>query len=166
MRSLLALTILGAAMAFCNLGDLMKKDSGSSSEPARPVASTPKPLDKDALKSELLKMENDMTEAALNGDITLLAKNTTDDFELTGVDGKIQNKNEALADVKRETKIRSFSLTDAELVSASEENAVLRYTMNVTLKSGQHGSARVTDTFVKKDGRWLVKSEQATMMKR
>jgi hypothetical protein len=68
--------------------------------------------------------------------------------------------------VKREKNIRSFSLTDAELISASDENAVLRYTMNVTLKSGQHGSARVTDTFVKKDGRWLVKSEQATMMKR
>ena len=106
-----------------------------------------------------------MTEAAMDGDITLLARNTTDDFELTGVDGKVQNKNQALADIKREKNIRSWSITEAELVSFSEDSAVLRYIQNVTLKTGQSGRARVTDSFVKKDGRWLVKSEQQTMIR-
>jgi hypothetical protein len=41
----------------------------------------------------------------------------------------------------------------------------MRYIQVVTLKTGQMGRARVTDTFVKKDGRWLAKSEQMTMMK-
>jgi hypothetical protein len=164
MKFLLSMAVLSAAMTFCNLTEKLK----TASEPAasRPVASTPKPLDKEALKAELLRMENDMTDAAMNGDVTLLAKNTTDDFELTGVDGKLQDKNAVLRDIKRERTIKSYSLTDVELVSASEDNAVLRYTMNLTLRTGQHGSARVTDTFAKKDGVWLAKSEQQTMMKR
>ena len=47
-----------------------------------------------------------------------------------------------------------------------EDSAVLAYTQNITLKTGQSGSARVTDSFVKVDGKWLVKSEQQTMIKK
>lgn len=84
------------------------------------------------------------------GDITLIAKNTTDDFDLTDPDGKVQNKNHALADVKEEKNIKSWTITDAELVSASEDSAVLKYVLGVMPKTGQSGKASVTDTFVKK----------------
>lgn len=138
--------------------------SNSAQAPAR--EKSPPKLDKDALKAELLKMEEDITAAVFNGDITLLSKSTTDDFKLTGVDGKVQNKNEALADVKKEKSVKAWSITDAELLSWSEDSAVLAYTQNITLKTGQSGSARVTDSFVKVDGKWLVKSEQQTMIKK
>ena len=163
MRSILAFAILAAVMYVCGIGE---KQSGEIAAPntAAPVKATPK-ADKETLKNELVKLENDMTTAAMDGDITLLAKNTTDDFELTGVDGKVQNKNEALAEVKKEKTLRSFSITETDLLSFSEDSAVLRYNLNVTLKNGRSGRARVTDTFVKKDGRWMVKSEQQTMMK-
>jgi hypothetical protein len=95
----------------------------------------------------------------------MIAKNTTDDFELTGADGKVQNKNQALQDVKREKNIRGWAITDAELVSASETEAVLRYVLNVTLKTGQSGRAKVTDSFVKQNGNWLIQSEQQTLIK-
>ena len=95
----------------------------------------------------------------------MLVKNTTDDFELTGVDGKVQNKNQALADVKKETRVKSWKMEKMELVSHDDNSAVMQYTQIVTLKTGQTGKARVTDTFVKKDGKWLVKSEQQTMIK-
>lgn len=170
MKSILAFATLAAVMTFCNLFDKPQpsSDAGSSEErsgkPQRPPTAKPT-MDRETVKAELVKLENEMTEAALNGDITLLAKNTTDDFELTGVDGKVQNKNQALADIKREKNIKSWSITEAELVSFSEDSAVLRYIQNVTLKTGQSGRARVTDSFVKKDGRWLVKSEQQTMIR-
>jgi hypothetical protein len=167
MRALLAIAIL-AAMSLCGVLDKMKQggESTTTSNTTQPaVKSTPK-LDKETLKNELVKMEEEMTQASLDGDITLLAKNTTDDFKLTGVDGKVQNKNEALADVKKEKSIKAFSITNAELLSFSEDSAVLSYDENVTLKTGQSGTAHVTDTFIKKDGRWMVKSEQATMIKK
>lgn len=170
MKSILAFGVLAAVLAFCNLSEKLKQSSETtSSGPSKPPAanqSAPRPaLDRESLKRELLTIENDLTEAAMNGDITMLAKNTTDDFELTGADGKVQNKNQALQDVKREKNIRGWAITDGELVSATEDAAVLRYVLNVTLKTGQSGRAKVTDTFVKRDGKWLIQSEQQTLIK-
>ena len=166
MKSLLAFAILGAVMYVCGLDGNSKQTETTPSNTAQAPVKTPPKADKESVKAELVKLEEDMTQAALNGDITLLAKNTTDDFKLTGIDGKVQDKNEALADVKKEKNIKAWSITDAELMSFSEDSAVLAYTQNVTLKTGQSGRARVTDSFVKKDGRWLIKSEQQTMMKK
>ena len=83
-------------------------------------------------------------------------------YSVTAVD--LSKKNLDL--LKKEKNIKAWSITDAELMSFSEDSAVLAYTQNVTLKTGQSGRARVTDSFVKKDGRWLIKSEQQTMMKK
>ncbi len=167
MKSLLALAIL-AAMSLCGLADKLKrvgedKPANTSQSPAK--GDQPAKQDREAVLLELVNLEKDITQAAFNGDITLLVKNTTDDFELTGVDGKVQNKNQALADVKKETRIKSWKMDKMELVSYNDDTAVMTYVQIVTLKTGQTGKAKVTDTFVKRDGRWLVKSEQATMMK-
>ena len=168
MNLLFAIVSLAAVMTFCNLSDLTKKTDQSPQNAAAPARQQPVPkptLDKEALKRELVQMEMEMTEASMKGDITQIAKNTTDDFELTDPDGKTQNKNQALADVKEEKNIRSWTITDADLVSASDDSAALKYVMGVVLKTGQSGKARVTDTFVKKDGRWMIRSEQQTMVK-
>jgi hypothetical protein len=53
----------------------------------------------------------------------------------------------------------------ASWFSATEDTAVLNYIQEQTLKSGQTFRARVTDTFVKRNGRWVVKSEPQTLMK-
>lgn len=156
-------------MSLCGLVDKLKQSGEAppaSNTATAPAKSTPEPKDdKETVLLELVKLEKEITQGAFDGDITLLANNTTDDFELTGVDGKVQNKNQALADVKKETTIKSWTMDKIELVSHDETTAVVRYIQIVTLKTGQTGKARVTDTFVKKDGRWLVKSEQATMIK-
>jgi hypothetical protein len=165
MRSILAFAIL-AAMSLCGLADKLKQSESTSPNTAANTAPAPKKADKESVKAELVKIDEEMTQAAMDGDITLLARNTTDDFKLTGVDGKVQDKNEALADVKKEKKIKAFSITDPELLSFSDDSAVLSYTLNVTLKTGQSGRAKVTDSFVKKDGRWLIKSEQQTMIRK
>ncbi len=131
-------------------------DPGTSNSAQAPDRETPSPkLDKAALKAELVKMEQDITAAVYNGDITLLSKSTTDDFKLTGVDGKVQNKNEALADVKKEKNVKACSITDAELLSSSEDSAVLAYTQNITLKTGQSGR-RPRDGFIRQDRRQVA----------
>lgn len=167
MNLIFAIVTLAAVMMFCDLSALTKKaDQPPQNVEAPARQPSPKPtLDKNALKRELVQMEMEMTEASMKGDMTLIAKNTTDDFELTNPDGKVQNKNQALADVKEEKNIKSWTLTDAELVSASGDSAVLKYVMGVVLKTGQSGKARVTDTFVKKDGRWMIRSEQQTLIR-
>lgn len=167
MQSLFAFAALAAVLTFCNFTAGDNPESSDTRRPASgPPAATPKPTpDRDAVRSDLLGLVNDMTEAARNGDITFLAQNTTDDFELTGVDGKVQNKNRALADVKVEKSLRSWAITDPELVSLGEDSAVLSYTLNLTLKNGASGRARITDSFVLVNGRWMLKSEQETMLK-
>ncbi|MEO7539567.1 MAG: nuclear transport factor 2 family protein [Pyrinomonadaceae bacterium] len=162
MRATLAFAILAAVMYICGISDTSKQTSEDAQSNA--VAKAPAKPDKETVKRELLQMEEEVTDGAMKGDITLLAKNTTDDFKLTGVDGKVQTKNEALADVKKEKDIKAFSITDAELLSFSDESAVMSYTLNLTLKNGRSGKAKVTDTFVKQNGRWLIKGEQATMI--
>lgn len=155
--------MIGAVMYVCGIDSNTRQ---TEQPPANLTQAPVKPKqDKEALLSELVKIEKEMAEASVNGDITLLARNTTDDFELTRVDGKLQNKNEALADVKKERTIKSWSLDEPELVSFSEDAAVLRYTFSVKLKNGAAGKARITDTFVKEDGRWLVKEQQQTMLR-
>lgn len=167
MQSFLAFSALALVLGFCNLtaGENPEPRETRQSSPAQPPPTVQPALDRDSVRSELLGLVNDMTEASRNGDITFLAQNTTDDFEITGVDGKVQNKNKALADVKEEKSVRSWAITDPELVSLGEDSAVLRYTLNVTLKTGQSGRARITDSFVRLNGRWMLKSEQETMLK-
>lgn len=167
MKIIALLGLLAAAMTFCNLSEKLTKetDPGPSNAPQPSNAATKPAPDRDSVKNELVKMENDIADAAVDGDIAMLSKNTTDDFEQIGPDGKVQNKNEALADVKKEKSIKSWSITEADLISVTEDSAVLKYTLSLTLKNGRSGKARVTDTFAKKDGRWLLKSSQQTMVK-
>jgi len=110
-------------------------------------------------------MANDIADAAVEGDILMLSQNMTDDFQQIGVDGKVQDKNQALADVKRERSIKSWSITEEDLIFFSDDAAVLKYVLSLKLKTGQSGKARVTDTFAKQDGRWLLKSSQQTMVR-
>ena len=103
MKSILAFAFLAAVMYVCGLE---KSDSGVSNTAQAPAKSSPAPAatpNKQALTDELVKLEKEITEAALNGDITLLARSTTDDFELTGVDGKVQNKVKIFVKTPRKT---------------------------------------------------------------
>jgi hypothetical protein len=162
MRATLAFAILAAVMYICGISDTTKPSTETA--PSNAVSRAPAKPDKESVKRDLLKMEDEMANAGMNGDITYLARITTDDFKLTGVDGKVQDKNEALADVKKEKSIKAFSITDGDLMSFTDDSAVLTYKLNLTLKNGRSGSARITDSFVKQDGKWMLKSSQQTMI--
>jgi hypothetical protein len=163
MKAVLAGMVFLAALSLCNLSEKMK--SGGDSNTQRETANTNSASDREALTVELMKIEGEITTASFKGDISTLASYIADDYSGTGADGKTQNKNQVLAATKPDKNTKSWKITDGQLSSFSDDSAVLTYVQSQTLRNGRTYSARVTDTFVKRDGRWLVKSEQQTLMK-
>ena len=163
MKSMLAAALLVAVLSLCNLSDKAKPDTESSRSPET-TNSNYAANDRVAVTVELMKIEDIITTASLNGDISTLAEYIADDYSGTGADGVVQNKNQVLAATKPDKNIRSWKITDGQLVSLSDDSAVLTYIQSLTLRNGRTYRARVTDTFVKRNGRWLIKSEQQTLM--
>jgi hypothetical protein len=160
MKSILAVATLIAMLSLCNLTDKSKPETTPS-----PAKSNSAATDREAVLAELMKIENEMTTASLNGDIATLAPHIADDYSGAGADGRTQNKNQLLAATKPDRITRSWKITDAQLVSLDEESAVLSYVQSQTARNGRTASARVVDTFVKRNGRWLIKSEQQTLIR-
>ena len=184
MKSILALAVLITVLSLCNLTDKSKPNANSnasntnsteaqnpagndhqSQSPPNSSNSSSSATDREALTVELMKIEYELTTASFNGDISTLASYLADDYSGTGADGSTQNKNQVLAATKPDKITKSWKITEGELVSSSEDSAVLTYIQNQTLRDGRTFRARVTDTFVKRNGRWLVKSEQQTLMR-
>ncbi|HEY6046117.1 MAG TPA: nuclear transport factor 2 family protein [Pyrinomonadaceae bacterium] len=165
MKSILTIAVLFAALSLCNLTDKSKRDANSNAAPADSATPANAEIDRVALTVELMKLEKELTTAAFAGDISTLANYLADDYSGTDAEGKTQNKNELLKSIEPDKITKSWKITDGELVSANTDSAVLTYIQNQTLKDGRTFRARVTDTFVKRNGRWLVKSEQQTLMK-
>ena len=159
MKPILAVAAIVAAMSLCNLTDKAKPEATPSPNAATSASN------REAVLAELMKLESELTTASLNGDISTLAPHIADDYSGTSFDGKVQTKNQVLAATKPEKNIKSWKITEAQLVSFDGNSAVLSYVQTLTARNGRTASARITDTFVKRDGRWLVKSEQQTLMK-
>jgi hypothetical protein len=159
MKSILAVAMLAAALSLCNLTDKVKPEATSSPTPANSAS------DRATVLAELMKIEEQLTTASLEGDISSLAPHIADDFSGTTFDGKVQNKNQVLADTKPQKAVKSWKISEAQVISFDGNSAVLSYLQTLTGRNGRTVSARITDTFVKRDGRWLVKSEQQTLMK-
>lgn len=161
MNITLPALMLLAVMTFCGLvGQSDKTSNGTAANQAVKPA-----FDRDAVKKELAKLSEKIMTAAQYGDVSYLAKITTEDFESTDADGRVQTKNKALADVKVEKGIKSLDVSEPELQSADENAAVLQYVLRVTGKNGRSIKARVTDSYVKKDGEWMLNRQQQTIMK-
>ena len=177
MKSILAVTLLMATLSLCNLADKSKPANDSAptnantaqdhhdSGPANGDTTQNRDLDRGALTAELMKIEYEVTTASFKGDISTLATYVADDYYGTNADGTSQNKNQLLSGLKPDRVTKEWKITDGQLVSASEDTAVLNYIQAETLRNGRTVRARITDTFVKRNGRWLVKSEQQTLMR-
>lgn len=165
MKTLAAPTILFTVLAFCNLPN--EQNSTSNANGPNPPSNTSEPaaLDREGAKNELLRLINEIADAAAEGDRTLLDDRTTEDFQLTDVEGRVLDKQKALAEVRKETSIKSWVITEAELRSLTDDSAVMTFLITLTGTNNKVVKARVTDTFSKIDGRWLLKSEQQTLLR-
>ena len=166
MNSILALALMIALLSLCNLTDKTKApENDNRGQSTSKANSSNSGKDRDAVTVELLKLEYELTTASLNGDISTLAPHIADNYVGTGADGKTQNKNELLASTKADKLTKSWKITDAKLMSLSDDSAVLTYIQTQTSKRGQIARARITDTFIKQNGQWLVQAEQQTLMR-
>lgn len=168
MKSILAVTALFAMLSLCNLSDKMKpaaNSTPSNTNSNERRSETNPAADREAVKAELMKLENELTTASFNGDISVLARNMADNYVGTSADGTTQTKNQILSATKPDKMTKFWTITDAQLVSLSGDTAVLSYIQTQTLRNNQTYRARITDTFVKQGGRWLVSAEQQTLIK-
>jgi|SRR5882672_9759123 len=165
MNSILAVAVLVAALSLCNLTEKSQPTANSNSTDKKTAETQDGSTDREAVTVELMNLEYELTNASLKGDISTLAQHIADDYVGTGADGATQNKNQLLAATKPDKRTKSWKITDAKLSSLSGDTAVLTYLQSQTLTNGQTYRARITDTFVKRNGRWLITAEQQTLVK-
>jgi len=134
---------------------------------AAPAGQSPSPFpkqDREAVKKELISLANNISAAMRRGNSSYLSSVTTDDFQLT-IDGDVKSKAKVLADVTTGNVVKDFAITDERLVSLGDSSAVLTYTLVAFLPGGHSRGADTTDTYVRQNGRWMLKSEQQTLRK-
>jgi len=168
MKSILAVTALFAMLSLCNLSDKMKpaaNSTPSNTNSNERRAENDPGADREAVKAELMKLENEVTTASFNGDISVLARNMAENYVGTSADGTTQTKNQILSATKPDKMTKFWTITDAQLVSLSGDSAVLSYIQTQTLRNNKTYRARITDTFVKQGGRWLISAVQQTLIR-
>ncbi|MEP6707829.1 MAG: nuclear transport factor 2 family protein, partial [Pyrinomonadaceae bacterium] len=128
MKSILAITALFAMLSLCNLSEKMKPAANStpantnSNERRSTTAENDPAADREAVKAELMKLENEVTTASFNGDISVLARNMAENYVGTSADGTTQTKNQILAATKPDKATKFWTITDAQLVSFSGDS--------------------------------------------
>jgi ketosteroid isomerase-like protein len=110
-----------------------------------------------SIEDTLIQIEHDWVDAMVRGDAARWSRYIADEWVLTYSDGTLVTKPMALADLKEGAlRIESFRLDDMK-VRVYGDTAVV--TGQITEKSkfrdkDTSGVRRITDVFVKRDGRW------------
>jgi len=108
-------------------------------------------------EQELLKLEQDWTNANVKADVAFLDRILADDWTAADQDGTVYNKTQFLASMKSGQDVISSLATDDMKVRVYGDAAVVtgRNTGKEVLKGKDiSGQYRWTDTWVKKAGRW------------
>jgi ketosteroid isomerase-like protein len=130
------------------------------------VASTGNALNDQAV---LIYMESDWNDAAKRNDIAWFERNYADDAtDVSSRTGTIHTKAEEIASMKDDkTKLESLDLSDLN-VRVDGNVAIVTGINTVKGRDAQGKSferrSRFTDTFIKRDGRWLVWATQGTVI--
>jgi hypothetical protein len=117
-----------------------------------------------AVLSELKEIEDKMTGASIKGDKTTLNGVLADDYSATGADGQFYNRTQTLYSTEPTPSVTSWSVDNARLLSRSETSATLSAVITFRSESSIERQ-QITDTFVKRDGRWRLLASQSTLLK-
>jgi Domain of unknown function (DUF4440) len=117
-----------------------------------------------AVLSELKEIEDKMTGASIKGDKATLEGLLEDDYNATGADGKFYNRTQTLYSTEPTPSVTSWSVDNARLLSRSETSATLSAVITFRSESSMERQ-QITDTFVKRDGRWRLLASQSTLLK-
>ena len=115
----------------------------------------------------VMRIERELLSAILKGDASANERYLADTYVFTGPDGMVENKAQAIADLKSgDLKLQSASLDDAK-VQVYGNAAVVTYSSNDkgTYKGKDiSGKTRWTDVFVNHSGRWQVVASHGSMV--
>jgi hypothetical protein len=115
----------------------------------------------------VMRMEREMLNALLKGDPSVNERYLADTYVFTGPDGTVENKSQALADLKTgDLKLQSASIDGAK-VQVYGNTAIVTFSSNDkgTYKGKDiSGKTRWTDVFVNQNGRWQVVASHGTML--
>jgi ketosteroid isomerase-like protein len=115
----------------------------------------------------VMRIERELLNAVLKGDASANERYLADTYVFTGPDGTVENKAQAIADLKSgDLKLQSASLDGAK-VQVYGDTAVVTYSSNDkgTYKGKDiSGKTRWTDVFVNHNGRWQVVASHGTML--
>ena len=115
----------------------------------------------------VMRIERELLNAVLKGDPSANERYLADTYVFTGPDGTLENKAQAIADLKSgDLKLQSASLDGAK-VQVYGDTAVVTYSSNDkgTYKGKDiTGKTRWTDVFVNQNGRWQVVASHGTML--
>jgi hypothetical protein len=115
----------------------------------------------------VMGIERELLNAVLKGDPSANERYLADTYVFTGPDGTVENKAQAIADLKSgDLKLQSASLDGAK-VQVYGDTAVVTYSSNDkgTYKGKDiSGKTRWTDVFVNRNGRWQLVASQGTML--
>ena len=115
----------------------------------------------------VMGIERELLAAVLKGDASANERYLANTYVFTGPDGTVENKAQAIADLKSgDLKLQSASLDDAK-VQVYGNAAVVTYSSNDkgTYKGKDiSGKTRWTDVFVNRNGRWQLVASQGTML--
>jgi ketosteroid isomerase-like protein len=115
----------------------------------------------------VMGIERELLKAVLKGDASANERYLADTYVFTGPDGTVENKAQAIADLKSgDLKLQSASLDGAK-VQVYGDTAVVTYSSNDkgTYKGKDiSGKTRWTDVFVNRNGRWQLVASQGTMI--
>ena len=112
----------------------------------------------------LLYMEREWNDAELARDYAWHERNYSDDFSgISSRTGALSTKSEDIASSKKAT-VTSANLSDLDVRVEGDSAIVtgINHVMGTDDKGAFDRKVRFTDTFVKRDGRWLVWATQGT----
>ena len=115
----------------------------------------------------VMGIERELLNAVLKGDASANERYLADTYVFTGPDGSVENKAQAIGDLKSgDLKLQSASLDNAK-VQVYGDTAVVTYSSNDkgTYKGKDiSGKTRWTDVFVNYNGRWQVVASHGAML--
>ncbi len=121
-------------------------------------AQTPAQTEVEHATQELIKIETSWAEAEVKKDIAFFDPILAEDFTYTDSEGNIETKAQYIASKKSGESVVTSAVNDEIKVRFYGDSAVVtgRWTGKETIKGKDvSGQSRWTDTFIKRDGRWM-----------
>ncbi len=111
----------------------------------------------------LTKLNADYITSVQTSDVRRFGEILADDFLCSNPDGSLVDKQQFLKQTAAPVKISNLTAHDVN-VRVMGDFAIIHARTSYTLPGGRTGGGRYTDTWARRDGRWLATSAHVTRL--